>query len=377
VADAGTTLDDFCKFEIRHNKYARHCRDDARFYQYLQWLADTQLAACSELATTLGMQIGLLGDLAVGAVAEGCEVQMNPELYLPEVKIGAPPDPFSAIGQNWGLPVPVPHVLRAQGFAHFINLLQSNMRHVSALRIDHAMALMRLWWCLPGDSRDPRDGVYVYYPLAELMALLRLESQRNQCLIVAEDLGVVPVEFRQEMASSGLYSNKIFYFEQDFDGRFVQPQDQPDDALLMITNHDVSVLSEWWSGVDLERRNELGLFSAELFELEISKRAQDRLALLEWLAANQTLPSNWSTENDGRLFDFDLCKAIHQTCARSNAKLLSLQIEDLQVDIAPINIPGTSGEYPNWQRKQSATTRDILNSSVAAEVTHAVNEERK
>ena len=111
---------------------------------------------------------------------------------------GAPPDDFNAHGQDWGLPPFVPDELRELAYAPFIETLRAAMRHCGALRIDHAMGLMRLWWVPAGASA--RDGAYVAYPFRDLLGILALESQRNQCLVIGEDLGTVPDALRSALA---------------------------------------------------------------------------------------------------------------------------------------------------------------------------------
>lgn len=376
IVSQGESLKQYCLYEVKHNSYAQRYKDDLGFYQYLQWLANNQLLECQTLALESDMSLGLVGDLAVGAVAQGSEVQSNIDCFLTDVTIGAPPDPFSESGQNWGLPVPRPVAMRRQDFKHYISLLRANMRHVGALRIDHVMSLMRLWWCLPGDGKVSRDGIYVYYPFDELMALLRLESQLNCCAVIGEDLGVVPVEVRLAMSDGGLYSNKIFYFEQELDGRFKKLSSFERDAMLMVSNHDVPSLSEWWNKKDLVRRKELGLLTGDSYVGENSRRDSDKAHLLEWLTVNNVAAESWRERDIDSEFDFALCKSIHQACAKSNARMMMIQLEDLQQDIAPVNIPGTHLEYPNWRRKQTAACQQILAADHAQSIIDAIVTER-
>ena len=363
----GEVLQDFVAHECAHNP---RVEGDADLVIYLQWLAAAQFAACQQRARQLGMRIGLVRDLAVGAVGAGAEVQSQPQLFLTGASIGAPPDPLAPQGQSWGLPVLHPLQLKTQGYRPFVNLLRQNMRHCGALRIDHAMALLRTWWSLP--DCEPGAGLYVYYPLEALMAILRLESRRQACLVIGEDLGVVPESFRECMRRDGVLGNALLYFQQRADGGFLAPQEQRDDALLMVTNHDVPTLADWWSGGDLRRRRELGLL-ADAAELEqaLAGREQDRRRMLEWLAAEGLRPVG-----DCDSFDTALCSAIHRACARSRAPLLMLQLEDLQLLSAPVNIPGTSREYPNWRRKQAQSTARIFATPAVRELLAEITRER-
>jgi 4-alpha-glucanotransferase len=374
----GEALTEFSAYEVAHNPHPQRFREDPAFYRYLQWQGHLQLAACQQFALDRGMRIGLMRDLAVGAVGQGSEVHHNRADYAPGVTVGAPPDPFAPQGQDWGLPAPNPVAMRAQSFSHYVELLRRNMQAAGALRIDHAMALMRLWWCLPSEGDAVRSGLYVYYPLRELMALLRLESHRNHCLVVGEDMGVVPEDFRQQLHASHIYGNRLLYFDTHPDGRQRLPWEQLPDTLTMVTNHDVPTLADWWAGTDLLRRRELGLLGdADDVARAQQQRRQDKLRLLDWLAASGVLPGNGSGPDPEQHFDLDLCCALHRACARGASRLLLLQLEDLQLLREPVNIPGTYREYPNWRRKQARPTGELLNDHAVRALLAAVNQERR
>ena len=377
VEAGGEALESFASFEVAHNIYAEKYRKQPEFFQYLQWQCALQLDACQARCQELGMQVGLVGDLPVGSVPQGCEVQSHPELFMSQVTIGAPPDPLGPLGQDWGMPAINPVALKKNHFAHFIALLQANMAHVGALRIDHAMALMRLWWCLHGEVGEQRIGVYVYYPFAELMALLRLESLRNQCIVIGEDLGVVPKEFRAAMAESAIYGNHLLYFEQALDGHYLPPGSQQKDVLLMTTNHDVPTLADWWQGSDLRRRCELGLVDQPDLENQAMLRDKDKQQMLRWLSDAGYLSDTLSLDDELLQFDENLCLAIHEACASSASQLLLLQLEDLQLMTEPLNIPGTYREYPNWRRKQQCSVNQIFNNKFTQRLVESVNRERK
>ena len=107
-----------------------------------------------------------------------------------------------------------------------IDLFRSNMRSCGSLRIDHAMALLRLWWVPPGASAA--KGAYIYYRVNDLLGILALESVRNRCLIIGEDLGTVPDGMDVLLKENGVHSYRIFFFERSkVDGGFMSPADYP------------------------------------------------------------------------------------------------------------------------------------------------------
>ncbi|RZV48122.1 MAG: 4-alpha-glucanotransferase, partial [Pseudomonadales bacterium] len=307
----------------------------------------------------------------------GAEVSSKPALFCLQASTGAPPDQFSSEGQDWSLPPLDPVELARDNFQHYIELLRANMAHCGALRIDHVMGMLRLWWCLP----DQRGGAYVYYPMQTLLALLRLESHRNRCLVVGEDMGVVPDEVREAMAGAAIYSNKLFYFERDAEQQFKQPADYASTALLMVTNHDVPTLAGWWNGSELALRAQVGLLNAQT---ELPQRLEelrcDKHRLLEGLQMLALLPAGWQQQGFDQLqenpFDLDLCGAILRACAGSRAQLVSFQLEDLQLIEAPVNMPGSFSEYANWRRKQVRETSAIFNNAAITALLQPVYEAR-
>ena len=121
------------------------------------------------------------------------------------VTIGAPPDPFSAQGQNWSLPALNPLAGARDGWASLSAIYRANMRHAGMLRIDHAMGLERLF-LIPEGAR-PAEGAYLSYPLDDLIGHIALESQRAQCMVVGEDLGTVPEGFRDRLTRANIHGH--------------------------------------------------------------------------------------------------------------------------------------------------------------------------
>ena len=324
---------------------------EVEFHAWLQWLADEQLGAAQALARELGMPIGLYGDYAVGVNPSGSETWSDQALYRKGAGVGAPPDALALKGQDWGIPPQDPNVLVAAQDRPFRHLVAANMRHFGALRLDHVMALFRQWWVPVGLGST--EGGYVHYPLDDLMSVLALESERHGCLVVGEDLGTVPPEMSQAMAERAVYSYRVLLFEKHADGRFKAPAEYPRRAIATITTHDLPTLNGYWSASDVTLRQRLDLYpSDEMRQQVLAERVRDRHALLTALA-QQDLAVPECDGSDAS-YGVGLSRAIHDYLARTASALVIVQAEDLLGMPDPVNVPGTSDEHANWQRKMAA-----------------------
>lgn len=309
------------------------------------------LARVGRRSMELGLAVGLYQDLAVGVDRNGADVWAEQALYALEASIGAPPDDFNLKGQDWDLPPPIPARLRDAAYAPFVEVLRANMRHAGALRIDHVTALMRLYWIPAGATPD--DGTYVYYSLEDLLGILALESVRNKCLVVGEDLGTVPERVHVALRSTGILSYRLFYFERDENGGFKAPAEYPSRALVAVGNHDLHTLAGYWKGADLDLRRELNLFPNDAQrEKQVVGRAQDRARVLVALERERLLPPGVSV-HDVSIPEMtaELACAIHVFLARTPARMLSVQPEDVFEQLEQMNLPGTTSGHPNWRRK--------------------------
>jgi len=327
------------------------------YYAWLQWIADGQLAAAQRLARELGMPIGLYGDYAVGVNPSGAETWSDQRVYRMGAGVGAPPDPLALKGQDWGIPPQDPHALVTSAYRPFRDLIAANMRHFGALRLDHVMALFRQWWVPVGLGAT--EGGYVHYPLEDLMSVLALESVLHRCLVVGEDLGTVPDEMRHAMAEFAVYSYKVLLFEKHGDGRFRRPGEYVHRAIATVTTHDLPTLHGWWEGRDLELRDRLQLFPGEEIRRHVyEERVRDRTQMIAALASEgvQSTPEREAAAG----FSESLAHDIQLYLAKSAAGLVVLQIEDLIGMTDPVNVPGTSHEHANWQRKVTVDVEDAL-----------------
>ena len=267
--------------------FEREQIEAVEFNEYLQWQADLQLGDAGRRAARL--DVGLYVDLAVSIDRAGAEAWGSQALYALDASIGAPPDEYNPKGQDWGLPPLDPARLRAAAYAPFIAMLRANMAHAGALRIDHVMGLMRLYWITPG--AQGAAGAYVQYPFDELLAIVALESQRNRCLVIGEDLGTVHPEVRSKLAGAGVLSYGVLFFERSEGGEFKPPAGYARQSIAVVSTHDLPTLPGWWEGRDLAQRQRLGLFAnAENAAQQSRERAQDRERLLRALEREQLLP---------------------------------------------------------------------------------------
>ncbi len=322
------------------------------FYAWLQWQAAQQLAAAGTRSWELGLGVGVMLDLAVGVAEGGAATWMQRELYALGASTGAPPDEINRIGQDWGLPPWIPWRLREAAYAPFIELLRANMRDAGALRMDHVMGLYRLFWVARGQPAT--DGAYVAYPFADLLGILALESRRNRCLVLGEDLGTVPDAVREALTPLRVLSTRLLYFERADAGHLKPPRDFPTHASAAVTSHDLPTLAGYWQGLDIELRERLHLFpDPDTRNQQVIERAQDRAQLLLALEGEGVLPAGGGMHPEAYPeMTGELAAAIYTYLARAPSKLLLVQMEDAFGAREPPNLPGTTHPtYPCWRLK--------------------------
>lgn len=320
------------------------------FHAWLQWVAADQLQEVIELArrrTALGLYL----DLALGVDPCGADGWLWKDVLALGASAGCPPDPFSLLGQKWGLPPVIPERHRQAGCALFLETLRRSARLAGALRIDHALALWRLFWIPEGLPAS--EGAYVDQRPEELVPLLRLVSREERCLIVGEDLGTIPPEVREGLMDSGFLSYRLGIFEKEWDGRYRSPREYPRRALVSIATHDLPTLDGFWLGRDLEVKRALGRYpDDQAARGEAEGRRWDRLRLQEALRAEGLLPDGLEPAHEAAEHHLDaLAEAAHAFLARTPSALFLANLDDLLGSRDMQNLPGTLDEHPNWRRK--------------------------
>ncbi|WP_312629629.1 4-alpha-glucanotransferase [Scandinavium sp.] len=350
--------------------------DEVDFFLWLQWLAYCQFAACWNVCQQHEMPIGLYRDLAVGVAEGGSETWCDRELYCLKASVGAPPDILGPLGQNWGLPPMDPHIIAARAYEPFIELLRANMQNCGALRIDHVMSVLRLWWIPYGETAD--HGAYVHYPVEDLLSILALESKRHQCMVIGEDLGTVPVEIVGKLRKSGVYSYKVLYFESDHEKTFRAPKAYPEQSMAVATTHDLPTLRGYWESGDLTLGKTLGLYPDEVILCGLYQdRELAKQGLLDALHNYGCLPKRAGHKASLMSMTSTLSRGMQRYIADSHSALLGLQPEDWLDMAAPVNIPGTSYQYKNWRRKLSTSLEAMFADETVNKLIKDLDKRRK
>ena len=335
------------------------------FHEFLQWEADAQLGIAAAAARDAGMAIGLYLDIAVGAGPESTEGWSEQVNIVPGFHIGAPPDQWNPAGQDWGLAVYDPYALRRSSYRVYRRILDALMRHAAALRIDHVLGFYRLFLVPAGGP--PIDGIYLRQPAAGLCNMLAAESSARSCLIVGEDLGTVPEDFPALLASHNILSCRLLIFARDGD-RFLRPEEYPRNAMVSIATHDLPPLLGFIAGIDIETRQQLGIYADDgAYRQAHDERAHERHRLREAMNA-----AGFSTGDD----DVALLAACHGFLARTPCALLLVQMEDLAMEREQVNVPGSGDSYPSWRRKLSRNLDEIFAAPSTETILGAIRKER-
>ncbi|RME64207.1 MAG: hypothetical protein D6778_08365, partial [Nitrospirae bacterium] len=273
IQEEGQLLEEFSLY-VMERTIAKDEREGL-YQKFLQWCMKDQINT---------IEGGVFFDLALGTREDGFDMRAFPGALVRGVSVGAPPDDFSPKGQDWGFPPLSPLHLEDTGYRYFIELLKRNIPQGGGVRIDHIAGLQRLFWIPEG--KDPKDGLYVYYPLKKLLGLICLESKRKSAVIVGEDLGTVEPSLREEMNKRNIISFKVFYFEKYPDGGYKRPEEYPEKALVTTTTHDLPTLWGFYGYEDIQDRLRIGRYpDMGFYDRDMHQRQKDIQAIRELLKA--------------------------------------------------------------------------------------------
>jgi len=331
------------------------------FYKYVQFVIDEQLAAAEHYAKQR-LPIGLYHDLALATDNAGSDLWAHRDFYVNGCRVGAPPDDFSPNGQDWAFPPPRSRAHRENGYQLYRESIRKIVNRGGALRIDHVMRLFRLFW-IP-DGVEAAEGIYVRDNANDLMRILALESVRSKNIIVGEDLGTVTDEIRSMLSGFGILSYRLFYFEKHHDRSFKCSREYPPHALVSSTTHDLPTIAGFWTCRDIEARKAAGLADERGYRSQLEDRKREKQQILDTLHAENLLPEHYprNAEHVPEI-DGDLHNAIIGFLAQVPSMILLLNQEDFTKETEQQNLPGSTAQYPNWQRKMKVTVEELRSPS--------------
>lgn len=134
------------------------CRPVARFNYFLQYVLHIQLRAASEYARSKGVL--LKGDIPIGISPNSVEAWTEPHYFNLNGQAGAPPDPFSETGQNWGFPTYNWDTMQQDGYKWWKKRFRKMAEYFDAYRIDHILGFFRIWE-IPSHSVQGLLGQFV------------------------------------------------------------------------------------------------------------------------------------------------------------------------------------------------------------------------
>lgn len=314
-------------------------REEVSFVVWLQWVVRSQLTATQQRLVSAGMGIGVIADLAVGIHPEGADSWALGDTLAHGIDVGAPPDQFNQLGQNWSQPPWRPDRLAELGYAPFRDMLRAVLGGSGGLRIDHVIGLFRLWWVPEG--HDAVDGAYVRYDHEALIGILALEAHRAGCLVIGEDLGVVEPWVREHLIERGVLGTSVAWFEWGEDGRPLPPEAYRELCLATVTTHDIPPSAGYLGLEHVAIRERLGLLARPVEE----ERAAEEGSIQ---AVREALRDRGLVGVvDAPIHE--VVAALHQWLELTPSRLRGIALTDLVGDVRAINQPGTDEEYPNWR----------------------------
>ncbi|MFW7340984.1 4-alpha-glucanotransferase [Pollutimonas sp. H1-120] len=345
--------------------YAAAHENEVHFHVFLQWLAHKGMQDVQRGARVAGMPIGLITDLAIGTDPRGSHAWSRQKEILAGVSVGAPPDLYQALGQDWGLTAMSPRALRDTGYAAFIEILRAAFRYAGGVRVDHILGLARMWLVAQGES--PADGAYLRYPLDDMLRLLALEAWRHQAVVVGENLGTVPEGFNERLREKSMLGMSVLWFQRDGQAGeggepapFSLPSQWPSWTMAMPTTHDLPTIAGWWRGRDLHWRERLGEAPEHgQWSKAAHWREGEKKALWNAMQAAGCLPV--AAANPTAEVPRD---AVLGFVASTPSPLVMVSMEDLLGMEDQPNLPGHTGTgvaaHPNWMQTLPMSVEQIF-----------------
>jgi len=237
------------------DKARRELADQVLFQHYLQWVAGTQWQRTRQRTNRLQ----LFGDLPFMVDGDSADVWSRQYQFRLDVSVGAPPDAFSATGQDWGMPLYEWEVMAREHYRWLRERARRSADLFDGYRVDHLVGFYRTY----GKLRDGGDGFFT--PPDEPSQLAQgervMEVFRSAgAEIIAEDLGIVPDFVRASLTRMGVPGYRVFRWERHWHtpGQpFRDPLEYPATSVATSGTHDTEPLVTWWEHASDEDRRKI------------------------------------------------------------------------------------------------------------------------
>lgn len=336
----------------------------ANYHLYIQFSMERQLAQFAHDVRSRGGVVYL--DLPVGVSPFGFDVYRWNKLFAQGCSTGAPPDPYFTGGQDWGFPPLHPDAIRADRYAYFIACVRNHMRHSDYLRLDHVMAFYRLFFVPTGMGAS--HGLYVHYRVEEFFAILCLESHRNRCRLVGENLGTVPPIVNKMLAEHDLCALYVGQYEMQPRKPALRPV--PANCVASANTHDMPPVATTLSGKDIDDRIGLGLLAKDKRAAERAAREKSKAALIALLRQKKLLAP-------GKTDSASIRDGLLAFMASGDADFMLINLEDMWLETRWQNVPGTMTEHANWVHKFRLSLEEIATDSRLAKALSRIDGIRK
>ncbi|MDQ3031317.1 MAG: 4-alpha-glucanotransferase [Myxococcota bacterium] len=310
----------------------REHASEIAFRTWLQWIAFRQHESARAAARRAGVSLG--GDEPFLVADDSSDVWARKERYRFDATVGAPPDAFSADGQEWGLPPYQWERIAEEGYELFAQRGKHTAQLYDLIRIDHVVGLYRTYH-RPID----KSAAHYFWPSEQAQqraqgeAVLRAFASSGTELI-AEDLGVIPDFVRASLTSLGIPGYRVLRWEKDAD-RFRDPATWPELSVATTGTHDTESSIEWWESLpEWERRAALRIPTLAGIDPERAER-----------------------------FGEEVQSALLETVYRSPSQLVLLPISDVLALRDRINTPNTVGPE-NWSWRMPWTVAAMRDDSI-------------
>ena len=324
-------------------------------YRYIHFITDHQFMEVKKLADT--MEIGLYLDVPVGTPVCSVDVWRQMKMYAFNASIGVPTSSILPYNQKWNLLPPIPSIQEKLHYDNFIHLISSNMRYAGAIRLDHAFFMERLYWvenrqeANKSISKKIKDaGCFVKYNTNHYLAIVNLESHKNKCMIIAEDLGITPSGFRDILFKNNIFLNRILMFYQSPKGDLLNGN-FPYNSLCQASNHDMPTCIGYWNSVDIQVTNNCNLYkSKEIFNQRLLDREDDKENIVKIINRTASFYKNNLNDFNEALRNATFAKNFEYSYniygAKTASAIYMARLEDILSDDRMQNVPGTAADEP-------------------------------